>query len=88
MVTDDDGALSAAVLTSVGGAQQAAQGRAEGERDDRESPFLVTFDASRSKDSDGTMRPTRSRSAMALGDHVDPVVTHTYVSAGKYTAGL
>ena len=39
VVTDDDGASSAAVLTSVqGGGQQAAQGRAEGERDDRESP--------------------------------------------------
>jgi hypothetical protein len=85
VVTDDDGTtVRRGPHERAGGAEQAAQGRAEGERDDGKAPFLVTFDASRSKDSDGTI----ASYTFTFGDGSsvttsNPVATHTYVSPGS-----
>jgi PKD repeat protein len=90
VVTDDDGAPSAAVVTSVQVvANKPPKAALKASATTGKAPFLVTFDASRSKDSDGTI----ASYTFTFGDGSsvttsNPVVTHTYVSAGKYTAGV
>jgi PKD repeat protein len=90
VVTDDDGAPSAAVLTSVQvEPNKPPKAALKASETTGKAPFLVTFDASRSKDSDGTI----ASYTFTFGDGSsvttsNPVVTHTYVSAGKYTAGV
>jgi PKD repeat protein len=90
VVTDDDGAPSTAVLTSVDvAANKPPKAALKASATTGKAPFLVTFDASRSKDSDGTI----ASYTFTFGDGSsvttsNPVATHTYVSAGKYTAGV
>lgn len=90
VVTDDDGAPSTAVLTSVEvAANKPPKAALKASQTTGKAPILVTFDASRSKDSDGTI----ASYTFTFGDGSsvttsNPVVTHTYVSAGKYTAGV
>jgi PKD repeat protein len=90
VVTDDDGAPSAAVLTSVQvEPNKSPKAALKASETTGEAPFLVTFDASRSKDSDGTI----ASYTFTFGDGSsvtasNPVVSHTYVSPGKYTAGV
>ena len=90
VVTDDDGATFTAVLTSVQVAvNKAPKAALKASATTGKAPFLVTFDASRSSDSDGTI----ASYTFTFGDGSsvttsDSVVSHTYVSAGKYTAGV
>ena len=90
VVTDDDGAPSAAVLTSVEvEPNKSPKAALKASETTGKAPFLVTFDASRSKDSDGTI----ASYTFTFGDGSsvttsNPVVSHTYVLAGKYTAGV
>ena len=66
VVTDDDGAPSAAVLTSVEvKTNKPPKAALKASETTGKAPFLVTFDASRSKIPMAPSRPTRSRSAMA-----------------------
>jgi PKD repeat protein len=90
VVTDDDSASSAVDLASVQAAvNKPPKAALKASATTGKAPFLVTFDASRSSDSDGTI----ASYTFAFGDGSsvatsNPVVTHTYVSAGKYTAGV
>ena len=90
VVTDDDGAPSVAVLTSVQvEPNKPPKAALKASETTGKAPFLVTFDASRSSDSDGTI----ASYTFTFGDGSsvttsNPVVSHTYVSAGKYTAGV
>jgi YVTN family beta-propeller protein len=90
VVTDDDFAPSAAVFTSVQVApNRPPKAALKASETTGKAPFLVTFDASRSKDPDGTI----ASYTFTFGDGSsvttsNPVMTHTYVSAGKYTAGV
>jgi PKD repeat protein len=90
VVTDDGGAPSTAVLASVQVApNKPPKAALKASETTGKAPFLVTFDASRSKDSDGTI----ASYTFTFGDGSsattsNPVVIHTYVSAGKYTAAV
>jgi len=90
VVTDDDGAPSAAVLTSVQVApNKSPKAALKASETTGKAPFLVTFDASRSSDSDGTI----ASYTFTFGDGSsvttsNPVMAHTYVLAGKYTAAV
>ena len=90
VVTDDDGASSAPVLAAVKvEANRQPKATLKVSASSGRAPFLVTLDASRSSDSDGTV----ASYTFTFGDGSsvttsNPVLTHTYVLAGKYTASV